>query len=311
MIPYLEIPSLPIHGSLAIHPFGVLVAIGIFLGAYCVRLRAKQIGLDEVAAGSISTWVVLIGFIVAHLFDVVAYQPAEFGERWSAMFEGDTAHNVFEFLKFLVLPTRGISSFGGFLGALIGLLWWTHRYRQPIFPFADALLFGLAPGWTFGRLGCFSAHDHPGRHTDFFLAVRYPDGPRFDLGLYEALFAGALTGLFFLLYRRPRRVGTYAALSCTLYAPVRFGLDFLRVTDLAGADPRYFGLTPAQYGAIALFLTGLVLAWRAIHQGTEVPQPPPFPSSTGESPGAAPSSAPSSEPAPSRSRKRQKQSVRG
>ncbi|HEX2569991.1 MAG TPA: prolipoprotein diacylglyceryl transferase family protein [Polyangia bacterium] len=306
MIPYLEIPSLPIYGSLAIHPFGVLVAIGIFLGAYCVRLRAKQIGLDEVAAGSISTWVVLIGFVVAHLFDVVAYQPTEFGERWSAMFEGDTAHNIKEFLIFLLLPTRGISSFGGFLGALIGLLWWTHRYRQPIFPFADALLFGLAPGWTFGRLGCFSAHDHPGRHTDFFLAVRYPDGPRFDLGLYEAIFAGALTALFFILYRKPQKVGTYAALSCILYAPVRFGLDFLRVTDLAGADPRYFGLTPAQYGAIALFVTGLVLAWKAAHMGTEVTNPPEFM----PSPGASSGPAAASEPAP-RSRKRQKQSARG
>lgn len=307
MIPYLEIPSLPIYGSLAIHPFGVLVAIGIFLGAYCVRLRGKQIGLDEVAAGSISTWVVLIGFIVAHFFDIVAYQPAEFGERWRAMFEGDTAHNVAEFLKFLLSPTRGISSFGGFLGALIGLLWWTHRYRQPIFPYSDALLFGLAPGWTFGRMGCFTAHDHPGRHTDFFLAVRYPDGPRFDLGLYEAIFAGALTGLFFILYRRPQRVGIYAALSCTLYAPVRFGMDFLRVTDLAGADPRYFGLTPAQYGAIALFVTGLVIAWRAAHMGTSVPPPPEFMPSSGE-----PSrSAAEPEPAASRSRKRQKQSARG
>jgi prolipoprotein diacylglyceryltransferase len=32
-----------------------------------------------------------------------------------------------------------------------------------------------------------------------------------------------------------------------IYGVVRFGLDFLRATDLPSADPRYFGLTPAQF----------------------------------------------------------------
>ena len=150
MIPYIEIPSL----FNLIHSFGVLVAIGILLGARLVRVRAKQIGLDETAAASVSTWVVVGGFIVAHVFDVVAYERHVLRERWWVLFN----------------PTAGLSSFGGFLGALIALLWWTRRYNQPLLPFADSLLFGLAPGWMFGRLGCFTAHDHPGRLTDFFLA---------------------------------------------------------------------------------------------------------------------------------------------
>ncbi|WP_437593604.1 hypothetical protein [Sorangium sp. So ce1000] len=43
-----------------------------------------------------------------------------------------------------------------------------------------------------------------------------------------------------------------------LYAPVRFLLDFLRIVDV-----RYAGLTPGQYGAIALFIAGLVLLIRS------------------------------------------------
>lgn len=34
------------------------------------------------------------------------------------------------------------------------------------------------------------------------------------------------------------------------FAPVRFLLDFLRVTDVSGADARNFDFTPAQYGCI-------------------------------------------------------------
>jgi phosphatidylglycerol:prolipoprotein diacylglycerol transferase len=47
---------------------------------------------------------------------------------------------------------------------------------------------------------------------------------------------------------------------CTAYAPVRFALDFLRERDgsgLLGADPRYAGLTPAQWASFGLLATGI------------------------------------------------------
>ena len=36
-----------------------------------------------------------------------------------------------------------------------------------------------------------------------------------------------------------------------MYAPARFGLDFLRATDVARPDQRYAGLTPAQWACLA------------------------------------------------------------
>jgi phosphatidylglycerol:prolipoprotein diacylglycerol transferase len=190
--------------------------------------------------------VVVGGFIVAHLLDVVAYQPRAMIERpW-----------------ILLNPASGLSSFGGFLGALFAMLIWSRRNKLPLLPLSDSLLFGLAYGWFFGRLGCFTAHDHPGDFTSFFLGVRYPEGTRHDLGLDEALVTGGIVILFTLLARAPRRLGLYAALACLIYGPVRFALDFLRVRDVPGADPRYFGLTPAQYGAIAVTVVGLALAVR-------------------------------------------------
>ena len=190
MIPYLEIPSLHLFGPLEvhvfgrlltlgpvdIHAFGVLVAIGILVGAGRTRYRARQLGLSDVETASMITWVVVIGFVVAHLFAVVAYQPDRLREL-------DFGGKV----SLLLDPRRGLSSFGGFLGALIALLVFSRNNRYPLFPAADSLLFGLIYGWLFGRLGCYSAHDHPGRFTDFFLAVPYPEGTRHDLGFDEAL----------------------------------------------------------------------------------------------------------------------------
>ncbi len=43
------------------------------------------------------------------------------------------------------------------------------------------------------------------------------------------------------------------------YAPVRFAMDFLRIRGGDGADPRYAGLTPAQWECMALFALGLYM----------------------------------------------------
>jgi phosphatidylglycerol:prolipoprotein diacylglycerol transferase len=54
-------------------------------------------------------------------------------------------------------------------------------------------------------------------------------------------------------------IGTYVIVSALAYSPVRFAMDFLRVPQSEGGDTRYAGLTPAQFGCIALFIYGLVM----------------------------------------------------
>ena len=277
MIPYIP-PSwttLLKLGPIEVHLFGVLVAIGILVGANRTRHRGVKLGLTADESASLATWIVVTGFIVGHIFDVIAYQPAELAERSAG-----------EALLLLINPAAGLSSFGGFLGALMALIYWTQHEKKPILVCADSLLYGLSFGWFFGRLGCFTAHDHPGAFTTFFLGVNYPEGRRHDLGFEEALFAGVLAGSFALLSLRPHRTGFYAAIACSFYGPVRFALDFLRVADVPGADPRYLGLTPAQYGSLAVFVTGLVIAYRIIARGPDaasrgepviVAAPPPTP----------------------------------
>src|SRR5205823_284535 len=161
--------------------------------------------------------------------DVVAYQT-------TALLEKPFAEKI----VFLLDVRQGISSFGGFLGAFLAMFYFTRKEGYPLLAATDVLLYALAFGWVFGRLGCFSAHDHPGIYTNFFLGVRYPEGTRHDLGLDEALFAFALSSSFFFLSKKPHRNGFYAAITCIAYGPVRFCFDFLRIRDVGGADPRYF-----------------------------------------------------------------------
>jgi phosphatidylglycerol---prolipoprotein diacylglyceryl transferase len=262
MIPYLERNSIlipfPIVGSIPIHAFGILVATGIIVGMRLTKKRGRELGLVDEMVDSMITAILITGFIVAHLFDVVAYQT--FGGH----------PTLWDILN----PIAGFSSFGGFIGAVSALIIWCKVKGQDIMPYADSLGYGLASGWMFGRLGCFTAHDHPGNHTHFFLAVNYPEGPRHDLGFDEALWAAGMTLMFALLRRKRRPLGLYVSLLTLCYAPVRFGLDFLRVRDGLEADPRYYGLTPAQWCCIVVLFASLgVLRWTIVNARKEPPQP--------------------------------------
>jgi phosphatidylglycerol:prolipoprotein diacylglycerol transferase len=244
VIPYIQIPSLPLIGGLAIHPFGVLVAAGVCMGWWFIRKRAPSYGISDAQIAGAMTWAVVAGFVGAHLVEALFYKPDKLQRD-----------GLLALLKF-----DGLSSFGGFFGAAVGLTIWVRRNRQSWLKYGDLIVQGLVVGWIFGRAGCFLAHDHPGARSAFFLAVQYPGGPRHDLGLYEFLF----TLLFLLpvmlwMNRRVWRPGTYLAVMMLLYAPVRFGLDFLRATDVPNADPRTLGLTAGHYSALLLLAMGAAL----------------------------------------------------
>jgi prolipoprotein diacylglyceryltransferase len=90
------------------------------------------------------------------------------------------------------------------------------------------------------------------------------------MGFEEALFAAALAGGYFVWGLFKPRLGVFVASIATLYGPIRFALDRLRVRDGIGADPRAFGLTPAQYAAVLVTLIGLVL-WFYVAKEKSVP----------------------------------------
>jgi phosphatidylglycerol---prolipoprotein diacylglyceryl transferase len=260
LIPYVTLPELTLVPArflgefppvpISIKPFGALVAIGVYLGAYLTIRRARRIGLDERAMGSFIAYVVGIGFVGGHVLDELFYYPQRLvDDPWS----------IFKLWD-------GLSSFGGFTGAVIGMLIWRSRFRVQVLPYADNVMSMLPVGWVFGRAGCATAHDHPGLLSDSWLAVQYPGGGRFDLGLLELLLTLPLMFAFLWLAKKPRPWGFFSAVACISYAPLRFALDFLREHDAVpgdvhGAiDPRYFFLTPAQWECFVMLGLGLFLA---------------------------------------------------
>jgi phosphatidylglycerol:prolipoprotein diacylglycerol transferase len=252
MIPYFKPTPIQLFGGLQLQPFGLLVGTAVLAGAWMAKRRANQAGIPEKEIQDAIFWAVVPGFLMAHWWTVFLYHPDWIESRgWTIIF------------KFW----EGLSSFGGIFGALLGLAAYFRHLGKPWLKHAEVILKGFTFAWIFGRMGCSLVHDHPGRHTDFFLAVNYPDGPRFDLGLLELLYtAFVLFPVSLIMHRMKARTGLFTATIILLYTPVRFVFDFLRVEDRAEADMRYFGLTPAQYGCIVAFVFGCWLLARLRRQ---------------------------------------------
>ena len=266
MIPYFDF-RLEDYLGLPVHLFGILVAIGVLLGDRIVVKEGEKRGMDARDVRYLNIRMVLGGFVMAHLVSVIFYFPERIKESpW-----------------ILLNLWSGLSSFGGFLGAALTYLYLTKKEKIPRLPYADVVALGLAVGWIFGRLGCTTAHDHPGHYTTFFLGVKYPPlgaspaGVRHDLGFDEFLLTILMTAILFLYARRPRPAGRIIGLFATMYAPIRFGLDFLRATDGPRPDERYAGLTPAQWACMGALAVGLWLMVRPSPMLEFTGPPPPEP----------------------------------
>ena len=284
MIPYIRVDELH-FGPIALHPFGLLVAAGVIVGSRLATSRARTTGANVAELHSFIMWMLIGGFAGGHVLDELFYHPSEaLRAPWS-----------------LLYLWAGLSSFGGFIGGIFGILAWrffalvpvidvgpvTIRWfrrrvsSRPVLPICDLLMSVFPFAWALGRTGCSVVHDHPGARAsaDTWLAVAYGhgpsesfgpitlihgDAPRFDLGLLEMMFTVILAACFALTWRRRLVTGTYLAVASLAYAPVRFVMDELRLPDDEGGDLRYGGLTPAQWCCLALFGFGLACLVRCL-----------------------------------------------
>ncbi len=251
-LPYVEARAIHV-GPLELHPFGMLVATGVLIGSFLGVRRAVQRGLSRVKMESFASYILVSAFVLSHMLDVLMYRPAE------------ALRNPLE----LLMVWKGISSYGGFIGALVGAFIWSYVKKEPIMPYSDMCATVFPIGWMFGRAGCSVAHDHVGRLSSSALAVAFPDGlyyppgPRLDLGFLELLLTIPIAAFTWWFARKPRHAGAITGLICLVYAPIRFPLDAMRAVDIASPDARYAGLTPAQWLSFGLFAVGVWLLYRS------------------------------------------------
>lgn len=261
-IPYTTFPDIEL-GPLTLRTFGLMVALGVVLGAWVAAAYAERFGATRDDTYRVATWMVLAGIIGSRL-------------TWVATHTDQIENPV----DVIAIWEGGIQFSGGFIAALIVGLPFFRRWPKLLrWRVLDAFALGLTLGLAIGRIGCYAVGEHFGRTTDFFLATRYDGGevrePTLgdvplvpgttfhNTSLYEFLYLMvlflALGGLVLGLRRRGREVapGTLVGAFVLYYGVMRLLSDTVRVND-----ERVLHMTGAQWMCLALIPAGLFILWR-------------------------------------------------
>jgi phosphatidylglycerol:prolipoprotein diacylglycerol transferase len=212
VIPYVEFHQVDFLG-LHLPVFGSLVVVAVLLARW--RLGRIGNGLDVGGPRDVellSLVMLASGFLCSHIVKLAV-----------ASLSGLLASPYENFIH-----RAGMMSIGGFYGGLAaGVIFCLVRGRSPrqILFLLDRIAFVLPASWLVGRLGCALIHDHIGHTSTSILAVRFPTGPAYDLGVLEFLFLIPLTILFEVLGHFEWYPGFFFGLFGVLYGALRTWLE--------------------------------------------------------------------------------------
>ena len=261
VIPYTTFPTIEL-GPLHLKTFGLMVALGVLLGAWIAAAYAERFGISRDETYRTATWMVLAGLIGARLTWAVTHTD-----------------QIDSPLDVIAIWQGGIQFSGGFIFALLaGLPFFKKWQRLQRWQVLDGYALGLALGLAIGRIGCYSVGEHFGRTSAWLLAVRYDGGsvrePSLgdvpltrgttfhNTSLYEIIYMlllfAVLGGLVLAARRRGREVapGTLCGIFIVYYGVVRWLSDSLRVND-----ERILGMTGAQWMCLVMIPAGLYILW--------------------------------------------------
>jgi phosphatidylglycerol:prolipoprotein diacylglycerol transferase len=268
--------TLPIGSGVALHSYGLAIALGFAVGVVVAARQARRVGLDGDAFVDLLFWILVTGivgsrvaFVVLHAGEYVRMCAGLAGERSWGRVAADCAAP-------LRIWEGGLVFYGGALGAAGAVALFARRHGWSFGKVADALAPALALGHALGRVGCFFAgccYGRPWAHGLGFPrgSVAFDDLVRagavaagadrtpalHPTQLYEA--AGELAIFFLLIHarRRQRFHGAIALMYAVLYGTLRFVVEIFRGD--AGRGFVAGGLSVAQLVSVVLAVAAVVV----------------------------------------------------
>jgi len=246
------LPVLCKIGPITIHAYGLLAALGFFLGVLWTARSAGKAGFNAGAVSDLCFYLVLAAIIGSRLWFVFIH--------WN--------HYVHHPLDILKVWQGGLVFYGGLVLAVPTAVIFTRRKKLPLWTTADLLAPGLALGQAVGRLGCLAAGCCYGRPSDLPWAVTFTDEqslaplhqPLHPTQLYSSLSLFLIFGLLVFLQNRKHFEGQVFWTYGLLHGLARTALETLR-GDFRG--PGLIGpLTATQIVALSLALLSLFMLIR-------------------------------------------------
>jgi len=248
---------IPFLGTHFFHTYGLLYALGFFLGYLWIRAEGKRLGYHPAFISDLFFYIVLASVLGARLFYFVISYP----DWWKHP------------LDFFKIWEGGLVFYGGLICAVLVSYLFCKKKRVSFFEVADIFAPGIALGHAIGRLGCFSAGCCYGRSLDttHWYTIIFPqvEGgiaphgiPLYATQIYEAL-ALFLIFMFLISFRKQKKFnGQIFLIYAILYSLVRSVLEIFRGDSIRGFVIDDF-LSTSQLISLGLILICLIL-WKKL-----------------------------------------------
>lgn len=257
-------PGVPVLGL--IRWYGLMYILAFGTAFLVLKKLLKEGALDEISSDGtlrkateddifsfIATGIIFL-LIGARIFSTLVYDTS--GIYWKKpwlIFWPFNSSGQFTGLA-------GMSYHGGFIGGLIGMIFWCKKNKRQTLKWIDAMVTAIPLGYTFGRLGNFLNGELYGRITSAPWGIIFPQAERFSASfqwvkdfasqcglqisgllvnlprhpsqLYEAFFEGLLlfSILWFLRKKKPFD-GFFGAIYTIGYGIFRFFIEYFREPD--------------------------------------------------------------------------------
>ncbi len=242
--------AIHIGSSFGIHWYGLMYLIGFLaflaLGKWQIKYRSwygwtTQMLDDALFFGSLG---VIFG---GRLGYVIFYQPAHFMQHP---------------MEIAAIWQGGMSFHGGFLGVLVAMWFFAHKYKMTWLRIMDFVAPLVPIGLGAGRMGNFINGELWGRPTNSNFGMIFPQVDlvaRHPSQLYEFALEGIILFLILWIYSaKPRATGAISALFLIGYGTFRFLVEFTRQPD-DYLGLLQLGMSMGQWLSLPMVLAGIAL----------------------------------------------------
>ncbi|MBN1966617.1 MAG: prolipoprotein diacylglyceryl transferase [Anaerolineae bacterium] len=243
----MSVDAYGIHlGPLYVRFYGILIVIGLLLGASLAAWMAKRDRRDPDHIWGGLTWALIPGIIGARLwfifFPSISMVERGFTPEWFLTHPFDLTNGP------LAIWNGGLGIFGAVVGGVLGILLYARRYRLPLLEWLDIAAVALPIGQAVGRWGNFINQELYGPPTTLPWGIPIPSANRIEpytlangygldtlfhpLFLYESLWNALSVVILLYLwlnFRKRFKRGDFLLLYLISYSFIRFMLEFLRV----------------------------------------------------------------------------------
>jgi len=197
--------------------YGVLITMGMILGAYIAIKEAKRVGISEDTMIDFLIWALPISIIGARTYYVIF--------SWS-QYQG----NVLEIIN---IRKGGLAIYGGIIAGVLTAYIFTKKRKINFWKFTDIAAPSIALGQAIGRWGNYINGEAHGGITDVPWAILVNGQRVHPTFLYESVCDFFI--FLYLMYFRKNKMkndGETFVLYLTFYGLARFFIEGMRTDSL-------------------------------------------------------------------------------